>query len=53
MKLKQGFLFAFILICLPLSVLSEETRYAIPIGDSPSSGPENAPITIIEFIDFQ
>jgi hypothetical protein len=53
MKLKQGFLFAFILICLPLSALSEETRYAIPIGDSPSLGPENAPVTIIEFIDFQ
>ena len=53
MKLKQGFLFAFILICLPLSASSEEKRYTIPIGDSPSLGPENAPVTIIEFLDFQ
>lgn len=25
----------------------------IPVGDSPSFGPANAPVTIIEFIDFQ
>ena len=53
MKLKKGFLFAFILICLPLLAASEEKRYTIPIGDSPQTGPANAPVTIIEFIDFQ
>ncbi len=25
----------------------------IPIGDSPTFGPANAPVTIVEFIDFQ
>ncbi len=53
MKLKQVVLLVIILILLPVSAPSEEKRYAIPIGGSPSMGPENAPVTIIEFIDFQ
>lgn len=28
-------------------------RTEVPIGDSPSMGPNDAPVTIIEFIDFQ
>jgi hypothetical protein len=51
MKLKLVVL--LVIILLPVSAPSEEKRYAIPIGDSPSMGPENAPVTIIEFIDFQ
>lgn len=30
-----------------------EQRIEVPVGDSPSRGPVNAPVTIIEFIDFQ
>jgi hypothetical protein len=30
-----------------------ENRYDIPIEGSPSWGPEDAPVTIIEFIDYQ
>ena len=32
---------------------AEEKRYAVPIEDSPARGPEGAPITIIEFLDYQ
>jgi len=47
-----------VLICLFALLLSglaqaEPPRVDVPIGDSPSLGPANAPVTIIEFIDFQ
>jgi protein-disulfide isomerase len=28
-------------------------RYDVPIADAPSHGPENAPVTIVEFSDYQ
>ncbi len=47
-----------ILICISLLLLfgmaqAEEKKTEVPIGDSPSMGPADAPVTIIEFIDFQ
>ncbi len=35
------------------TAFAEEKRTEVPIGDSPAMGPTDAPITIIEFIDFQ
>jgi uncharacterized protein involved in high-affinity Fe2+ transport len=35
------------------TALAAEKRTEVPVGDSPAMGPANAPITIIEFIDFQ
>ena len=42
------------LLLLLLTVASAaDKRITVPLGGSPSMGPENAPVTIVEFIDFQ
>jgi len=40
-------------VCLFGTAQSAEKLTDVPIGDSPSWGPVDAPVTIIEFIDFQ
>jgi hypothetical protein len=42
----------FVLLFLS-TAFAENKRTEVPVGDSPAMGPANAPITIIEFIDFQ
>ena len=38
----------------PSAVPTQKTvRYTVPVGDSPSIGAANAPVTIIEFSDFE
>jgi len=48
---------AMTLLCCILALSSigfaDEKRYDVPLGDSPSFGPHDAPVTLIEFIDFQ
>ena len=53
MKRKLLFLVLLVLVLAVLPSLAADKRATIPLGDSPSMGPENAPVTIIEFIDFQ
>jgi hypothetical protein len=48
-KLLSCFFFLFLLT----TAFAEQQRTDVPIGNSPAFGPENAPVTIIEFIDFQ
>ncbi|HXY53519.1 MAG TPA: hypothetical protein VEM40_02480 [Nitrospirota bacterium] len=42
-----------VLFFFAVSASAEEKRYTVPLGDSPTSGPQDAPVTIIEFLDFQ
>jgi hypothetical protein len=42
----------FVLLLLGTASAADQ-KIEIPIGDSPTMGPADAPITFIEFIDFQ
>jgi hypothetical protein len=44
---------SLLLLLFGTLAFSADKRVTVPIGDSPAMGPENAPVTIIEFIDFQ
>lgn len=44
---------ALFIILLVFPVIAQEQRFTVPLEGSPSLGPENAPVTIVEFVDFQ
>jgi len=46
-------IFIMIVALVSVPAFAEEKRFPVPIGDSPSTDPANAPVTIIEFLDFQ
>ena len=46
-------LYWMLALLLAWPVLAAAERVEVPLGDSPALGPENAPVTMIEFIDFQ
>lgn len=43
---------AFVLLFFS-SVFADVQRFNIAVADSPQKGPKDAPVTIIEFLDFQ
>ncbi len=43
-----------VLFLLSISTaFADGQRFQVPIADSPQLGPADAPVTIIEFLDFQ
>ncbi|MBN2653782.1 MAG: hypothetical protein JXR79_01520 [Nitrospirae bacterium] len=42
-----------VMLCIAPFAYCDEQRYSVPVGDSPVYGPANAPVTIIEFLDYQ
>ena len=55
MRLKTRRLALWIALTLIAAVPAgaADIRYTVPVGDSPSVGPANAPVTIVEFLDYQ
>ena len=51
--MKRSMITVFLLLCLVALAGASEKRYDVPIGNSPQLGPKDAPVTIIEFLDFQ
>ena len=52
-NLRSVLLILFILIISAASSFAGEQRYNLPVENSPFIGNANAPVTIIEFIDYQ
>ena len=46
-------IFCFWLLFIVSLAHAGDKRYPVPIEDSPLLGPADAPVTIIEFLDFQ
>ncbi|HSA78730.1 MAG TPA: hypothetical protein VLG72_07725 [Nitrospirota bacterium] len=42
-----------VFVLLAFFASAEEKRYQVPLGDSPTFGPPDAPVTLVEFLDFQ
>jgi hypothetical protein len=54
MKILRYILFSFAGVCIAVSLAHAGVQRAeVPVADSPARGPENAPVTIIEFLDYQ
>ncbi len=49
----KGSIAAAVLLLVFSYAYADEKRYVVPLDDSPSCGPPNAAVTIIEFLDYQ
>jgi len=53
MNIFNKFFIAGLILINPFFIYASDNLYDVPLGDSPSLGSEKAPVTIIEFIDYQ
>jgi len=53
MKVFKLIVFIFIVLFIMAHAFSGEQRYNLRVENSPFIGSENAPVTIVEFIDYQ
>jgi len=51
--MKKLLMVCFCVLLLSVVAQAEDKRIDVPVGDSPVQGPADAPVTIVEFIDFQ
>ena len=49
----KSLLFCLLLVSFVSLSFADEKRFDVPVGDSPDYGQQNAPVTMIEFIDYQ
>lgn len=50
---KQVAIPVVLLLFFGCTAMQRPDRYLVPLGDSPSHGPTNAVVTVVEFTDFQ
>lgn len=51
--MKKTMVIVFLLLFWSGFAYADTKRFQIPLENSPSIGPANAPVTIVEFIDYQ
>jgi hypothetical protein len=44
--------FFFVFLLISCATTASQQRITVPIDDAPQRGPANAPVTIIEFLDY-
>jgi len=50
---RRTLVFIIAVFVMGAPAVAAQKRYDVPIGDSPQRGPASAPVTIVEFLDYQ
>lgn len=49
---RRNAVLALVFLLMSCATVPSPHRNTVPIGDSPQQGPANAPIVIVEFLDY-